>query len=265
MMNRLLVLLLALFLSNSAYSVDWITHRGNSCGEPENTLRAVADSWRLGADAVEIDVRFSTDGVAYLFHDNRYRDKNLIELSYQQIKALIGETHVPRLSSVLMIGGSGYYILDLKQPKINNIPVLKEVLEESGLAREQVYIQSRDIHFLKAADEAIENASLAYLTSLRRSRLTQLAPSPESILAEVSHADIHALTIKGRSFLNTDYITTLRSTGLRVFVWTINKSERTTFYENAGVDGIITDAIATIAKLDDICELLSRKEIFDHF
>lgn len=258
-MNRLFLLLLTLCLTNSVYSVDWITHRGNSCGEPENTLRAVSDSWRLGADAVEIDVRFSVDGVAYLFHDNRFRDKYLIELSYQQIKALIGEAHVPTLTSVLMTGISGYYILDLKQPKIKDIPILKEVLENSGLSSEQVFIQSRDIHFLKAADEAIENASLAYLTSLRRSRHTQQAPSPESILAEVSHVDIHALTIKGRSFLNTHYITTLRSTGLRVFVWTINKSERSTFYENAGVDGIITDAITTIAKLDDICQLLSRK------
>lgn len=46
-----------------------VAHRGASAYAPENTLAAVREGIRLGADLVEVDVQRSSDGVLVLVHD----------------------------------------------------------------------------------------------------------------------------------------------------------------------------------------------------
>lgn len=46
-----------------------VAHRGASAYTPENTLAAVREGIRLGADLVEVDVQRSRDGVLVLVHD----------------------------------------------------------------------------------------------------------------------------------------------------------------------------------------------------
>ena len=51
------------------YFVKGINHRGYNRFYPENTLIAFKHSYLLGFNAVETDVRFTSDGVAVLLHD----------------------------------------------------------------------------------------------------------------------------------------------------------------------------------------------------
>jgi glycerophosphoryl diester phosphodiesterase len=46
-----------------------IAHRGDSAHAPENTLEAARLAWLAGADAWEVDVQLSRDGVAVVLHD----------------------------------------------------------------------------------------------------------------------------------------------------------------------------------------------------
>ena len=46
-----------------------VAHRGASAREPENTLTAFDSALSAGADAIELDVRLSSDGVPVLMHD----------------------------------------------------------------------------------------------------------------------------------------------------------------------------------------------------
>jgi hypothetical protein len=46
-----------------------IAHRGDRAGAPENTLAAIRSAIFKGADAVEIDVRWSRDGIPVVLHD----------------------------------------------------------------------------------------------------------------------------------------------------------------------------------------------------
>jgi glycerophosphoryl diester phosphodiesterase len=52
-----------------------VAHRGAADGVPENTIAAYRRALELGADAVELDVRLSKDGVPVVFH-NFYVDQN---------------------------------------------------------------------------------------------------------------------------------------------------------------------------------------------
>jgi glycerophosphoryl diester phosphodiesterase len=47
-----------------------VAHRGFDSSYPQNTLLAYSSALRAGADAIELDVSFSSDGVAYVFHDD---------------------------------------------------------------------------------------------------------------------------------------------------------------------------------------------------
>lgn len=46
-----------------------VAHRGASATEPENTLAAFDAALAVGADAVELDVRLTSDGVPVVLHD----------------------------------------------------------------------------------------------------------------------------------------------------------------------------------------------------
>jgi glycerophosphoryl diester phosphodiesterase len=46
-----------------------VAHRGDSFHAPENTLEAARLAWQAGAEAWEIDVRLSRDGVPVVLHD----------------------------------------------------------------------------------------------------------------------------------------------------------------------------------------------------
>jgi glycerophosphoryl diester phosphodiesterase len=47
-----------------------LAHRGASTRAPENTLAAFREAIRLGADAIELDVQLSADGVPMVIHDD---------------------------------------------------------------------------------------------------------------------------------------------------------------------------------------------------
>jgi glycerophosphoryl diester phosphodiesterase len=51
--------------------VEVVAHRGASADVPEHTLGAYRHAVRLGADAVEYDVRMTRDGALVCVHDRR--------------------------------------------------------------------------------------------------------------------------------------------------------------------------------------------------
>ncbi|XP_070580830.1 glycerophosphodiester phosphodiesterase 1-like [Ptychodera flava] len=46
-----------------------IGHRAGACNAPENTIAAIREAKRNGADGVELDVHFTKDGVPVIIHD----------------------------------------------------------------------------------------------------------------------------------------------------------------------------------------------------
>ena len=75
------------------HPVAVIAHRGGSALAPENTLAALRNAVRLGADFVEIDVRATRDGRLVLMHDgsvDRTTDGTgkVAELDYATIRPL---------------------------------------------------------------------------------------------------------------------------------------------------------------------------------
>lgn len=55
--------------ASAATSVEVIGHRGFGAGATEQTVPAIKAAYNAGADGVEVDVRFSKDGIPFALHD----------------------------------------------------------------------------------------------------------------------------------------------------------------------------------------------------
>ncbi len=100
-----------------------IAHRGASAYEPENTLRAFRKALEMGADAIELDVRQSADGVIVVVHDEDLKriagiGKRVRECTYSELSQIrvLGSEPIPKLEDVLSEFG-------------NRIPLFIEVKE----------------------------------------------------------------------------------------------------------------------------------------
>lgn len=103
---------------------SFYAHRGLHQGRriPENSLKAFHLALEKGY-GIELDVRLTKDGVPVVFHDDNLKrmcgiDKDVIELSYEEIKALRlydTDERIPHLQEVLdLVDGKVPLIVELK-------------------------------------------------------------------------------------------------------------------------------------------------------
>ena len=92
-----------------------IAHRGASSKAPENTILSYETAWLQNADAIEVDLRKTKDGVFICAHDNNFNrvsgsTKNISESTFKSLlKIDIGSwkgqkfktQKVPKLEDVL--------------------------------------------------------------------------------------------------------------------------------------------------------------------
>ncbi len=240
---KALVLLIGILVSFKVSSADIISHRGNVCNLKENSVEAVRKVWALeNIDGVEIDVRISSDYVVYLYHDDEVNDLRVKDLEYSEVVAEVGVNSAPTLKTALVNAKKGYYIIDLKSPWRGKEVHLVNVVTHSDIASDRIVFQSSDLSVLGNIKQALPNSRFFYLAKLKRRFPFFKAPKPEHVLSKVGSYQIDGVSLKDRKFLSRVYIDTLRSSGLEVFVWTINDFSRFEYYRSLGVEGVITDS-----------------------
>lgn len=133
--------------------VKIIAHRGDSCCSPENTLTAIRRALDRGASMIEVDLRWSADGVAVLMHDETLnRTTNCTGMvnkkSLKELKKLdagswfapefTGE-RVPTLTEALKVAkGRGILILDVKGMKMGT--AIRNALKKAGVGPDAIYV-----------------------------------------------------------------------------------------------------------------------------
>jgi glycerophosphoryl diester phosphodiesterase len=100
-----------------------IAHRGASKEFPENSLEAIAEACRQGADIVETDIRQTADRVPVLCHDRNLKrlfgsQETLSRTTsdrFKQLKILGSGTPLTLENLLTMENGPGEVILDIKE------------------------------------------------------------------------------------------------------------------------------------------------------
>lgn len=213
-----------------------IAHRGARTECPENTLAAFRRAFERAADAIEIDVHATSDGVVIVHHDpdlalsvSRARTQ-ISELTWREIAAnsTSVETSVPCLTDVLgIVPPAATVYVELKGTGIEHL-----VAEVLASTRARCAVHSFD-------HSSIEQ----FLT---------IAPDvPRGLLFESNTDAFEAEVqrVKARdvwphsSLVDADFMVRARRLGVRVIPWTVNDHDQARRLVRLGVQGICTDDV----------------------
>ncbi|MFD4371692.1 glycerophosphodiester phosphodiesterase [Streptomyces sp. NPDC058486] len=219
-------------------SVTVVGHRGDPYRARENTLPSIGSAFERGADAVEVDVRLTKDGVPVLLHDDTLKrlwghDRPLAALSHAQLRELTYDG-VPTLRDALLAAGAHRLMLDLPGGNEDSVRRIVGAVREAG-AGERVYYCAGAVAMLqvRAADPHAEIA----LT------WTSLAP-PRPVLLDA----VRPKWLNYRWGLTSRALTErVHRDGLLVSAWTPDTRRSMRRLIANGVDSITTNRVDTLA------------------
>jgi glycerophosphoryl diester phosphodiesterase len=145
-----------------------VAHRGIATEEPENTIPAFLRAIEAGADAVEFDVRLTSDAVPVVYH-YCYLDENtsargpIFEYSYQQLREvrLLGKSsfktdhaRISTLSEVLEgVGGRIGLEIEIKGSEPEAPEVIGRVLNQHKNLWDSIEVSSHEPALLLSIQE----------------------------------------------------------------------------------------------------------------
>jgi glycerophosphoryl diester phosphodiesterase len=249
-----------ILLDRSAHPV--IGHRGNRAHSPENTLESIREAIALGVDAVEFDLRVTSDGVLVVMHDPTVdRTTSGIgsvgEMTLAQLQACDagarftpdgGRTFPWRSRGVMaptfdaMVEAVRHVpmIIELKTPAATE-PVRRAIARHGIESRVVVAgFDGRAVHPLRDSAFALGATSRDSMALLPRALFGRSAPPLPFETVNIPPS-WNGLPVPFRLLTAS-----LAATETPVHVWTINTAAEARRLWEAGVSGIISDDPAAI-------------------
>jgi glycerophosphoryl diester phosphodiesterase len=216
-------------------TVEIIGHRGAPREYRENTLPAFNRAFKLGANAVELDVHATRDGVVVIHHDSatnsRAGDSGVVAViadsTLDSIRSIaIGTERIPTLDELLAIVPAGSTVY---------VEVKAQGIEDAVVA------------CIRAADRTCAVHSFDHRVS---QRVHELAPEIAVGILQTSYPvdPLRAMHDAGArdlwqqwELLDEALVSHVHSDGRRVIAWTVNDHAVARRLVGWGVDAICTD------------------------
>ncbi len=226
-----------------------IAHRGFSGQAPENTLVAIRQAIKAGADMVEIDVTMTADGQVILLHDETLdrttsgqglpTDFTLEELRGLDAGSWFGPQYagekIPTLAEALETVKNRILInIEIKTEAVEHgvVPKVVALIAEHEML-DQVVVSSfspEALRLMKVSDPAVITATL-FNKELHTGR------DPLEIIQEVGS---RGFNISGKR-LTQAMIERCHKHGIPVAVYTVNEPDQMHLLMEVGVDAVFTD------------------------
>lgn len=212
-----------------------IGHRGAKREFPENTLPAFRRAFERGADAVELDVHATADGVVVVHHDPSLHSLSgaLIEIAASEWNEMRGVEFAPGIG----------------------IPTLAEVLDATP-ADATVYVEIKGAGIEQLVADVIgKSRARCAVHSFDHEaivRMREIAPDiPRGILYDVIDADVAAEMQRTGArdvwpnwkLIDPALVTAVHAAGGRVIAWTVNETAVGERLVTLGVDGLCGDDV----------------------
>ncbi|MGF1339460.1 glycerophosphodiester phosphodiesterase [Streptomyces flavovirens] len=221
-------------------TVTAVAHRGDPYRARENTLPSIRSAVERGADAVEIDVRVTRDGVPVLLHDSTLErlwghDVRVDRLDHRELTGRTGGG-VPTLREAIAAAGSRRLMIDLPGSTDASVRRIVGVVGECGAAGRVYYCADTSAMLrVRAADPSAEIA----LT------WTTLAP-PRPVLLDA----VRPRWLNYRfGLMSRELAARIHADGMLVSVWTADTRRTMRRLTGYGVDSITTNRIDALRAL----------------
>ncbi|MDX3097377.1 glycerophosphodiester phosphodiesterase [Streptomyces sp. ME01-24h] len=205
-----------------------IAHRGDPHRHRENTLPSLRSALRAGADAVEMDVRLTRDGVPVLLHDPTLKRLWGVPAPVAGLAADRLPPGVPALSEALAALDGCRALVDLTLPESAD-PVLSAVRDAGAGDRTYYCGEAAAVLAVRDRDPAAEIA-LTWKTS---------APVPPLLLSEVRPRWINLPF----GLVSAPLVRWARGEGLLVGAWTVDLRRTMRRLVRLGVDAVTSNRI----------------------
>ncbi|MCI3277822.1 glycerophosphodiester phosphodiesterase [Streptomyces cylindrosporus] len=222
-------------------NVTAVAHRGDPYRVRENTIGSLRSALEQGADAVEIDVRLTRDGVPVLLHDETLErlwghERPLVSLSAAEVRGLT-DGGVPTLAEALAATDGCRLMIDL--PGTSDVKGARRVVgavREAG-ARDRVYYCAGATEML-----AVRGADPSAEIALTR---TTLAPARPALLEAIRPRWLNFRF----SLLDHDLTAHVHRSGYLVSAWTPDTRRSLRRLLGLGVDSITTNRVDLLCAL----------------
>ena len=225
--------------------VERIGHRGAKRELPENTIAAFKRAFDRGADAIELDVHATSDGVVVVHHDptlgggfRGFAGRAIAELDWRTLASASesAATRIPTLNDVFAIvpqGGTVY-------------------VEIKGSGIEALVAQVVSSARIRSAVHSFDHQCIELMRGL--------APTvPRGILIDQEKADTDVLAAMARAgardvwpewtMIDRALVERVHGAGGRVIAWTVNDITTAATLVGMGVDGVCTDDVRILDAL----------------
>lgn len=223
-----------------------VAHRAGAARAPENTVAALEQAIRDGAQMAEIDVQELKDGTLIVMHDSNFRrtagaDRNVWDVDYGEAKkfdagvtfseSFAGEG-IPTLEEMLECArGRIRLMIEVKHTGHENGVErnLILLLDKMGM-EEQCVVGSMDLDILKTVSELNPRLETVYIAH---------------VLEEEAYAlpYVDSYSVEARN-LTQEMVERLHGQGKTVYGWTVNTRQGMRLLASCGADGLITDDVA---------------------
>ncbi|MBO5761755.1 MAG: glycerophosphodiester phosphodiesterase [Lentisphaeria bacterium] len=244
--------------------MKWISHRGESCDAPENTLPAFALSLERNTDGMECDIHLTKDGVLVTNHDSNtlrtsgvesiieesiFADLQKLDVCYD--KKSYSPCRIPLFRDTLQfLGKNRVYYVEIKEDDPRVIPAMVEELEKAEIPPEQIVMISFKRNIVKLFKEAYPERKALFLTSFRVFENGTWTPSADALIEELKELKADGVDIHGNlTFLSKEYVQKVKEAGFSFAVWTIDEVETAKRFVEFGVDAITSNCAAHLKQL----------------
>ncbi|MEU7582888.1 glycerophosphodiester phosphodiesterase [Streptomyces sp. NPDC041068] len=221
-------------------TVTAVAHRGDPYRVRENTIPSLRSALEQGADAVEIDVRLSRDGVPVLLHDKDLKrlwgyERPLAALSSAELDGLT-EGGVPTLEAALEATEGHRVMVDLPGATPDSVRTVVGTVTDCGAAERAYYCAGAQAMLaVRAADPAAEIA----LT------WTSLAPPRHALLDAIKPRWLNYRF----PLIDRELAFQVHREGFLISAWTPDTRRSMRRLLDVGVDSITTNRIDVLTGL----------------
>jgi glycerophosphoryl diester phosphodiesterase len=230
-----------------------VAHRGLHDEVPENTIAAFERAVELGADAVELDVRLTSDGVPVVYH-YCYLDEvaslvgPIFDYTLERVREAIlqsasGESEragIPTLRQVLeVIGGRIGLEIEIKGPEPESSGFVAGILADFAHLWNTMEVTSYEPALLRDIKRLCPGLAVDLLhprsESWMRLDVVAYSAAHRARLAGARAVHLHPTQ------LSPDVVAAVRSLGIEVHAWDVNDEDSLTLAFDLSIPKICTD------------------------